>query len=78
MHPMLNIAVRAARKAGDQILRAGDNVGKLKIRHKTLNDLVSEVDQNAEETIKAIRLIRKDFPYIGASPDNLYFEKNLL
>lgn len=60
MHPMLNIAVRAARKAGDIIARASDKIDTLKISHKAENDYVSEVDQRAEQEI--IYTIRKAFP----------------
>ncbi len=51
MHPMLNFAVKAARRAGAIINRASDNLDKLTVRHKSLNDLVSEVDRAAEDAI---------------------------
>ncbi len=51
MHPMLNFAVKAARRAGAIINRASDNIDKLSVRHKSLNDLVSEVDRAAEDAI---------------------------
>ena len=51
MHPMLNFAVKAARRAGTIINRASDNLDKLTVRHKSLNDLVSEVDRAAEDAI---------------------------
>ena len=60
MHPMLNIAVRAARKAGDIIARASDQIDTLKISNKADNDYVSEVDHRAEEEI--IYTLRKAFP----------------
>ena len=47
MHPMLNIAVRAARQAGDIIVRSADSVGTLKINVKNKNDFVTEVDKRA-------------------------------
>ena len=47
MHPMLNFAVKAARRAGAIINRASDNLDALTVRHKSLNDLVSEVDRAA-------------------------------
>ncbi len=49
MHPMLNIAIRAARSAGDILIRSLDNVGKLRIDQKSKNDYASEVDRLAEQ-----------------------------
>lgn len=60
MHPMLNIAVRAARAAGDLIVRYIDRLDQLSITHKDRNDFVSEVDHQAEEAI--IRVLRKAYP----------------
>ena len=60
MHPMLNIAVRAARNAGDLIQRASLNIEKLTIEQKGRNDFASEVDRMAEQEI--IKLIRNSFP----------------
>ena len=60
MHPMLNIAVRAARRAGDIIARSADQIDQLKIELKAENDYVSEVDKKAEDEI--IYHIRKAFP----------------
>jgi myo-inositol-1(or 4)-monophosphatase len=57
---MLNIAVRAARSAGDQISRAVDQVGNLHVDEKGRNDFASEVDTMAEQAI--IEVIRKAFP----------------
>jgi myo-inositol-1(or 4)-monophosphatase len=57
---MLNIAVRAARSAGDLILRSADNVGRLQIDQKGKNDYASEVDRMAEREI--INIIRAAFP----------------
>ena len=51
MHPMLNTAVKAARRAGAIINRASGNLDVLTVRHKSLNDLVSEVDRAAEQAI---------------------------
>ena len=56
MHPMLNTAVKAARRAGQIINRASLDLDTLTVKHKSFNDLVSEVDQNAEEAIKKILL----------------------
>jgi len=51
MHPMLNIAVKAARRAGNLIHRATDKVDLLTITKKSHADFVSEVDHVAEQTI---------------------------
>jgi len=60
---MLNIAIRAARNAGDIIQRASENVGQLTINFKTQNDYVTEVDRMAEQEI--INVIRTSFPSHG-------------
>ncbi len=57
---MLNIAVRAARNAGDIIQRASHNVNRLTINQKSQHDFVSEVDFAAEQEI--IQVIRKAYP----------------
>jgi len=51
LHPMLNIAVKAARSAGSLINRASMDLDLLKISTKSPNDFVTEVDQKAEEVI---------------------------
>lgn len=51
MHPMLNIAVKAARRAGNLIHRAADNLDHLTVTKKSNADYVSEVDRAAERTI---------------------------
>jgi len=63
MHPTLNIAVRAARNAGNIIIRALDKVDRLHITTKAENDFVTEVDKAAEQEI--IRTLRKAFPSHG-------------
>ena len=60
MDPMLNIAVRAARAAGDIIVRAMDRVDLLNITLKSRNDFVSEVDRQAEYEI--INILQKAYP----------------
>jgi myo-inositol-1(or 4)-monophosphatase len=60
MQPMLNIAIRAARSAGDLILRSSDDVGQLRIDQKGKNDFASEVDRAAEREI--INIIRTAYP----------------
>ncbi|HHJ18144.1 MAG TPA: inositol-1-monophosphatase [Gammaproteobacteria bacterium] len=63
MHPMLNIAVRAARNAGDIIIRHLNRIDKLTISSKDRNDFVSEVDREAENEIIAV--IHKAYPDHG-------------
>ncbi len=60
MHPMLNIAVRAARSAGNIIARYADQVDTLTITNKAPNDFVSSVDKHAEQAI--INTILKAYP----------------
>ena len=60
---MLNIAVRAARKAGSIINRAALGGEGLKIRAKQANDFVTQVDQAAEEAI--IGIVRAAYPEHG-------------
>ena len=60
MQPMLNIAIRAARSAGDLILRSADNVSRLSIDQKGKNDYASEVDRMAEREI--INIIKAAYP----------------
>ena len=60
MHPMLNIAVRAARKAGTIINRASFDVDSLRTERKQHNDFVTEVDRAAEAAI--IEVIKTAYP----------------
>ena len=62
MHPMLNIAVRAARKAGSIINRAA-LAGGLNVRSKQAKDYVTQVDQAAEQAI--IEIVKKAYPEHG-------------
>lgn len=63
LHPMLNIAVRAARAAGGIINRASHDVDMLKIATKSANDFVTEVDQAAEQAI--IEILLQAYPDHG-------------
>jgi len=60
MHPILNIAIIAAKEAGEFIINELENVGQLKVEEKGRNDYVSEIDRVAEDII--IRAIRKYYP----------------
>ena len=63
MHPMLNIAVSAARAAGRIIVRYLDRVDTLDVASKHLNEFVTKVDQEAEAII--ISEIHKAYPNHG-------------
>jgi len=60
MHPLLNIAVRAARRAGEIIVRSLVRLESLEVTSKGRNDYVSEIDQAAEREIMDI--VRKHYP----------------
>ncbi len=60
MHPMLNIAIKAARRAGSIINRAALDRTRLEIRSKQANDFVTQVDRAAEAAI--IDIIRQAYP----------------
>jgi myo-inositol-1(or 4)-monophosphatase len=60
MSAPLNTAIRAARNAGDVIIRYVDRIDTLKIGTKQHNDFVSEVDQLAEKEI--IYTLQKAYP----------------
>ena len=60
MHPMLNVAVRAARAAGRIITRASLDIETVKVAVKQRNDFVTEVDRAAEEVI--ITTLRQAYP----------------
>jgi myo-inositol-1(or 4)-monophosphatase len=62
MHPMLNIAVKAARRAGAIINRAALE-GGLEVRAKNRNDFVTQVDRAAEQAI--VDVIRRAYPDHG-------------
>jgi myo-inositol-1(or 4)-monophosphatase len=58
--PIVNIAVRAARAAGNTILRSLDRLDTIRITEKKPNDYVTEVDQAVERDI--ISIIHKAYP----------------
>ena len=74
---MVNIALRAARSAGDKIVRATERMDKIRIDEKGRNDFVSDVDRAAESEIiyqlkKAYpdnRILAEESGYVG-NPDS--------
>ena len=63
MHPALNIAIKAARRAGQIINRASNDLDLLKVSAKQPNDFVTEVDRAAEAAI--IEILREAYPNYG-------------
>lgn len=57
---MLNIAIRAARLAGELITRSLEKIDSLRVDEKGKNDFASEIDYIAEREI--IQTIRKAYP----------------
>lgn len=79
MHPMLNIAVRAARTAGNIISINFDEHKNVSVEEKAKNDLVTNIDRECEKAIKDILL--KSYPThcvkgeefgIAGNPDSEY------
>src|SRR3990170_6087984 len=60
MHPLINIAIKAARSASKIILRATDRLDTIQIMEKGHNDFVTDIDQQAEQEI--IRIIHESYP----------------
>ncbi len=60
MHPLVNIAVSAARLAGNFMMRNLDHVDQLKIERKGRSDFVTQIDRGAESEI--VKTIRKAYP----------------
>src|ERR1700735_5822194 len=60
MQPLLNIAMRAARRAGDLIVKSLSRLDSLKVDSKGRNDFVSDIDRKSEADI--IATIRRSYP----------------
>jgi len=60
MHALLNVAVMAARQAGNVLVRRMNNLDKLKVEEKSRNDYVTDADRAAERAV--IETIRKHYP----------------
>ena len=63
MNPVLNVAVKAARRAGKTILRYMDRLDRVSVEKKGRNDFVSEVDRMAEADI--VETIHARYPNHG-------------
>ncbi len=72
MQPLLNIAVRAARRAADLIVRSLNRLDSLEVSSKGRNDYVTEVDRAAEaEIIATIRRAYPDHAFLGEESGQL-------
>ena len=60
MHPMLTVAIKAARRAGSIINRSSSNLDLLTVQTKNPNDFVSEVDRAAEDAI--VETLHESYP----------------
>lgn len=60
MHGMLNIAIRAARRAGGLIVRQLNQLERIEVVEKGRNDFVSQVDHMAEQAI--VDVIHDHYP----------------
>ena len=60
MQAMANMALRAARRAGDILLQSMDRLDELKIEEKAPNDFVSNVDRESEAAI--IEVLHRAYP----------------
>ena len=60
MHPMLNIAVRAARSAGNIIVKGFEQHNAVEVEKKANNELVTKIDLATENTI--IESIQSSYP----------------
>ncbi len=60
MQPMLNMALRAARSAGELIFRSLERLDVISVNEKDAKDYVTEVDRAAEQAI--LEVLRKAYP----------------
>lgn len=60
MHPILNIALKAARKAGDIMLQALERLDTIHPTSKGHHDFVTDIDKRAEKEI--VKLLQKSYP----------------
>ncbi len=60
MHPLLNVAVMAANRGGDTLIRSLNKLDRIKVEQKGRNDFVSEADRTAERAV--MDTILKHYP----------------
>ena len=75
MHPMLNTAIKAARRAATIINRASFDLDRLQVSEKQSNDFVTEVDHAAEAAI--IEVLTSAYPDHATLAEESGASKNL-
>ncbi|WP_395011488.1 inositol monophosphatase family protein [Undibacterium sp.] len=75
MHPMLNTAIKAARRAATIINRASFDVDRVQVSEKQYNDFVTEVDRAAEAAI--IEVLTSAYPDHAILAEESGASKNL-
>ncbi len=73
MHPILNIAVRAARQAGKSIMHKSYRIDQLRYNTKAARDYVTEVDLQAENEIA--RVIHEAYPSHAIIAEEIHSKK---
>lgn len=61
MHPMVNVALKAARKAGNIMLQSLERLDTINPTAKGLNDFVTDIDKRAEKEI--ISILKATYPH---------------
>ncbi len=61
LNPALNTAFKAARKAGDFMIRASKDLSNIRVDNKAFNDFVSDVDKHAEAIL--VNAIQEAYPH---------------
>ncbi len=77
MHPFLNTAIMAVRKAGNHIVRSGDKRSKIRITKKENNSFVTNVDIESEEII--ITALNRAYPrhnYITEEQGEIHYSND--
>jgi myo-inositol-1(or 4)-monophosphatase len=75
MHPMLNTAIKAARRAASEINRASFDLDRITISEKNHNDFVTNIDQAAEQAI--VETLLKAYPDHAILAEESGASKNL-
>ncbi|MBP6562739.1 MAG: inositol monophosphatase [Neisseriaceae bacterium] len=61
MNPMINTAIKAARRAAHMMLRASNNLTSVKYENTAFNDFVSQVSQESENIL--VSILKEAYPH---------------